>query len=158
GYRAARTVPAIAAALEQTVDTSGKCVRAIYNNGTTGPNQIGDIGQYTYGQIAPSAVQTLGGNTNPPAGMSDSTTLTVPASLNPTHNGTTGLTVSTDLTGVFVDPTTNTITYIEDQQIAPTPAPTAGNFRFTRSGGTLCTGIGTPIVSGNQVTVSFTPG
>jgi hypothetical protein len=59
--------------------------------------------------------------------------------------------------GVLVDPTTNTITYTEDQAVATAPAPVAAGFTFTRSGGTQCTGIGTPVVNGNLVTVLFGP-
>jgi hypothetical protein len=148
GYRAARTVAAGSSAIEQTVNTTGKCVRATY------PTTIGDIGQYTYGQVVAGAVQTTAAVVN---NFTDSTPLTVPASLNPTHNGTSGFTVTPDLVGVLVDPTTNTITYTEDQAVATAPAPVAANFTFTRSGGTQCTGTGTPVVNGNLVTVLFGP-
>jgi hypothetical protein len=149
GYRATRTVTsATFTGIEQTVDTTGKCVRVTY------PTSIGDIGQYTYAQVQLGAVQTTAGVTN---NFTDSTALTVPASLNPTHNGTSGFTVTPDLVGVLVDPTTNTITYTEDQAVATAPAPVAANFTFTRSGGTQCTGTGTPVVNGNLVTVLFGP-
>ena len=49
----ARTVAATGAFLEQTFDTTGKCVRAIYPRAT-----IGDIGQYTIGTVLPGAVQS----------------------------------------------------------------------------------------------------
>jgi hypothetical protein len=152
GYRSGRFVGAGLALLEQTVDTTGKCVRATF------PSSIGDIGQYTIASVLTgSNVQTTAAVTNP---ISDSTALTVPASLNPTHNGTTGFTNSLDLTGVIPDPTTNSLTYVEDQAISTAAAPVAANFYFTRPGGTTpCTGLAAPapVVSGNQVTVFFGP-
>jgi hypothetical protein len=155
GYRSTRVVPAFSALLEQTVDTTGKCVRATF--GPPGP-AIGDIGQYTVALVLTgSNVQTTAAVTNP---ISDSTALTVPASLLPTHNGTTGFTTSLDLTGVIPDPTTNSLTYVEDQAISTALVPVPGNFYFTRPGGTtLCTGLAAPapVVSGNQVTVFFGP-
>jgi hypothetical protein len=150
GYRSARTVQAALTAIEQTVDTTGKCVRATFSSAA-----IGDIGQYTVFTVLAGAVQTIGGITNP---FSDSTSLTVPTALTPTHNGTTGFTVTPDLVGVLVDPTSNTITYTEDQNVATAPAPVAGNFTFIRPGGTTpCAGMGTPIVNGSNVTVLFGP-
>ena len=150
GYRAARTVFATSALLEQTVDTTGKCVRATF------PSSIGDIGNYTVAGDAGGAVATpsLAVNLTP-----DNTALTVPASLNPTHNGTTGFTVGPDLVGVLPDPTTNTIIYTFDQAIAPPPAPqpTAAFFSFVLPSGVACGGVGTPGVSGNQVFVGFAP-
>ncbi len=158
GYRAARSVAATTALLEQTADTTGKCVRAIFPSGD-GNGQIGDIGQYTIATIAPGSVQTVAGVTNPTAGLSDSTTLTVPSSLTPTHNGTAGFTVTPDLVGVLTDPTTNTIIYTEDQNISTAVAPAAADFQFTRSGGTVCHGlaIAPGFPSGNQVAVIFGP-
>jgi hypothetical protein len=150
GYRSARAVASINTAIEQTVDTTGKCVRATFSGAA-----IGDIGQYTAFAVAAGAVQTIGGITNP---FSDSTSLTVPTALTPTHNGTTGFTVTPDLVGVLIDPTSNTITYTEDQNVATAPAPVAGNFTFIRPGGTTpCIGMGTPIVNGSNVTVLFGP-
>lgn len=160
GYRAGRWVQAASAFLEQTVDHSGKCVRAIFTSGNAGtgntppPQQIGDIGQYTVGEVTAGAVQTTAAIANPNV---DSVALTVPASLNPTHNGTTGFTAGPDLTNVLVDPTTNTITYVFDQNVSTTAAPLFGNFYFTRSGGTQCFGAAAPVVSDNMVTIAFAP-
>ena len=141
GYRAGRSVRATGAFLEQTFDHSGKCVRAIFVSGNGGGTEIGDIGQYTVAQVNAGAVQTTATVTNPNV---DSVTLTVPASLNPTHNGTAGFTAGPDLVSVFPDPTTNTITYSFDQNLLALGAPVAGDFYFTRSGGTQCTGVATP--------------
>ncbi|MGI8714932.1 MAG: hypothetical protein ACR2NR_17485 [Solirubrobacteraceae bacterium] len=152
GYRSGRTVTASSVLLEQTVDTTGECVRATFAG--TGANAVTDIGQYTIGKVALGAVQTTATVTNP---LADSTTLIVPASLNPTHNGTAGFTTGPDITGVLPDPTTNTITFTEDQAISTTVVPTATLFTFTRSGGSVCTGMGTPLVSGDSITVAFAP-
>ena len=158
GYRSGQVVTATSANLEQTVDTTGKCVRATYSPPPTtpAPPGIGDIGQYTVGTVLTGAVQTTAAIPNP---NTDSTALTVPASLNPTHNGTAGFTVTPDLVGVLPDPTTNTITYTEDQAVDTTPAPVGPSFQFTRSGGTVCLGLAAPapVVSGNTVTVFFGP-
>ncbi len=159
GYRAQRSVTAGTVLLEQTADTTGKCVRAIFPSGDGGGAEIGDVGQYTIATVGSGAVQTIAGVTSPTAGLSDSTTLTVPSSLNPTHNGTAGFTVGPDLVGVLLDPTTNTIIYTEDQDISTATAPAAGAFQFTRSGGTVCHGlaIAPGFPSGNQVAVIFGP-
>lgn len=163
GYRAARTVSAVDTALEQTFDTSGKCVRATFLSGddSNGTNEIGDIGQYTVATVGPAAVQTIAGVVNPVPPQSDSTLLTVSSSQNPTHNGTTGLTVTPDLQGVLVDPTSNSILFTEDQNILTNPATpySAASFNFTRSGGTVCTGqlIDPGFPSGNQIAIAFGP-
>src|SRR5947209_4098578 len=72
GYRAGQVVTAGPAApvLEQTVDTTGKCVRAFFSTAA-----IGDIGQYTVAGVAAGAVQTTAAVTN---SLPDSTPLTVP--------------------------------------------------------------------------------
>ncbi|HWE34194.1 MAG TPA: hypothetical protein VG410_11960 [Solirubrobacteraceae bacterium] len=149
GYRAARSVnTATSALLEQTFNTTNQCVRVTY------PTTIGDIGNYTIATVAAGAVETpsLAVTLN-----ADSTALTVPASLSPTHNGTTGFTVGPDLVGVLADPTTNAIIYTFDQAVQATPLPTAANFGFVTPGGTVfCAGAGSPVVSGNEVIVAFT--
>jgi hypothetical protein len=144
GYRSARFVTATSAVLEQTFVTNNTCVRATF------AATLGDIGQYTYASVNTGAVSTVPGVSNP---LVDSTTLTVPAALNPTHNGTTGFTVAPDLVGVTTDATGNTITYTEDQAVATAP----GTFTFVRSGGSTCTGTAAP-PSGNTVTVAFPVG
>ncbi|HEV3056098.1 MAG TPA: hypothetical protein VGX45_15655, partial [Solirubrobacteraceae bacterium] len=146
GYRSGRTVAATTALIEQTVDTTGKCVRATF------PAAIGDIGNYTVAGVAGLAVQTpaLIANLTP-----DNTPLTVPSSLAPTHNGTTGFTVGPDLVGVLPDPTTNTIIYTFDQAVVAAPA--AANFSFVLPSGTTCFAGGTALISGNQVAVGFAP-
>lgn len=151
GYSAARNINGTSVALEQTVDTTGKCVRVGFPASTA--TGVADIGQYTVGKVAANAVSTTALATNP---LADSATLTVPASLNPTHNGTAGFTTGPDITGVLPDPTTNTITFTEDQAVRDTPAPLAAGFTFTRSGGTTCTGTGV-LVNGDTVTVAFGP-
>ncbi|HWE34195.1 MAG TPA: hypothetical protein VG410_11965 [Solirubrobacteraceae bacterium] len=147
GYRAVNTTGPVAtsALLEQTFDTTNKCVRVTY------PATIGDIGNYTIGTVAAGAVETpsLAITLTP-----DSTALTVPASLSPTHNGTTGFTVGPDLVGVLADPTTNTIIYTFDQAIG-TAAPPAGNFLFVTPGGTVACIGAADAVSGNEVIVGF---
>jgi hypothetical protein len=153
GYNAARSLVATAAALEQTFDTSGKCVRAIFTAGNTGGATIGDITQYTIGTVTAGAVQTGAAITNP---ETDSAPLTFPASMTPTHNGTAGFTTGPDLVSVLVDPTTNTITYVEDQNII-TAGLVAADFKFTRSGGTQCSGTGVVAASGQTITVQFGP-
>jgi hypothetical protein len=152
GYRSARFIPATAAALEQTFDTSGKCVRAIFTAGNIGGFTLGDITQYTIGTVASGAVQTGAAITNP---ETDSAPLTFPASMTPTHNGTAGFTAGPDLTSVLVDPTTNTITYVEDQNIDTATTPVAADFTFTRSGGTQCNGNLFVAASANTVTIHF---
>ncbi|MFZ0388480.1 MAG: hypothetical protein WAL22_22655 [Solirubrobacteraceae bacterium] len=142
GYRQARFVTATSAVLEQTFVTNNTCVRATF------PATVGDIGQYTYGSVNTGAVSTVPGATNP---LVDSTTLTVPAALNPTHNGTTGFTVAPDLVGVTTDATTNTVTYTEDQVVATA----AGPFTLVRSGGSVCTSTGVTANGDNTVTVAF---
>jgi hypothetical protein len=146
GYRAGRVVSSgTSALLEQTVNTTGKCVRVTY------PSSIGDIGNYTIAGVTAGAVSTasLATNLTP-----DNTALTVPSSLNPTHNGTTGFTIGPDLVGVLPDPTTNTIIYTFDQAIAGTP-PFA-DFGFVTPGATaFCVGAA-DTVSGNEVIVGFT--
>jgi hypothetical protein len=154
GYRSSRFIPAAAAALEQTFDTSGKCVRAIFTAGNTGGATIGDITQYTVGLVLAGGVQTGAAITNP---ETDSAPLTFPASMTPTHNGTAGFTAGPDLTSVLVDPTTNTITYVFDQNVDTAAAPVPGDFTFTRSGGTQCAGAGVVAASGQTVTVQFAP-
>jgi hypothetical protein len=146
GYRAARTVAATGVLLEQTVNTTGKCVRATF------PATIGDIGNYTVAGDLAGSVQTPALATNLTA---DNTSLTVPSSLNPTHNGTTGFTVGPDLVGVLPDPTTNTIIYTFDQAVVAAPA--AANFSFVLPSGTTCFAGGTALISGNQVAVGFAP-
>jgi len=151
GYRAGRTVTATFGLLEQTVDTTGKCIRVTFP--TSGAGAIGDIGQYTIAGVAAGTVQSasLATNLTP-----DNTALTVPAALAPTHNGTTGFTIGPDLVGVLPDPTTNTIIYTFDQAINTATPPVSGNFGFVTPGAlTLCGGTGTPVVSGNQVIVLF---
>jgi len=147
GYRSGLTVAtATSALLEQTVDTTGKCVRVTY------PSSIGDIGNYTSAAITAGAVSTasLATNLEP-----DNTALTVPSSLDPTHSGTTGFTVGPNLVGVLPDPTTNTIIYSFDKSIF-TAAPPPGDFGFVTPGATVfCTGAG-DTVSGNEVIVAFT--
>jgi hypothetical protein len=154
GYNASRSIGAAAAALEQTFDTSGKCVRAIYTAGNTGGATIGDITQYTIGTVTAGAVQTGAAITNP---ETDSAPLTFPASMTPTHNGTAGFTAGPDLVSVLVDPTTNTITYVFDQNIDTATAPVAADFDFTRSGGTQCFGATVVAASGQTVTVQYGP-
>jgi hypothetical protein len=147
GYRASLAPrPGVTALLEQTLDTTGKCVRVTFD-----PTVIGDIGNYTIAGVAAGAVGTssLAVNLTP-----DNTALTVPASLTPTHNGTTGFTVGPDLVGVLPDPTTNTIIYTFDQNIF-TAAPPPTDFLFVTPGGTVaCFGAG-DVVDGNEVIVGF---
>jgi len=144
GYRAERAVPATSAALEQgsSANTPAfNCVRATF------PATVGDIDQYTVGTVLGSAVTSPNGNSNT---FGDSSALTG----SDTHNGTTGLTIAPDLSGVLVDTTSNTIQYTEDQAVGN--VITGADFSFTDGGGNTCTALpAAASASGNVVTVSF---
>ena len=147
GYRSGRSVNSTGAALELIAGTNNQCVRATFSGAA-----IGDIGQYTVASITADAVETVG---LVPNANADSTTLTVPSSLSPTHNGTTGFTVGPDLQSVTVDATSNTVTYVEDQQVGTTVA--AGDFYLETPGALFCGGTGA-VGGSNTVTVVFPAG
>jgi len=151
GYRSGRTVTATSAALEISFGTPNQCVRASFSS------SIGDIGQYTVARVAALSVETPQLNFNQ---LPDSTTLTVPASLSPTHNGTTGFTVGPDLQSVSTDATTNTVTYLFDQNVvtngAGGGAPFGPDFYLETPGALTCMGTAAA-GSGDSVTVVFAP-
>jgi len=148
---------ATGAALEQ--NSSGNtppfnCVRVTF------PGAAGDLNQYTIGTVQSGAVLAQGGNVN---NVDDSTPLTGST----THNGTSGqvngFTAAPDLTGVNIDQTSNTITYVEDQAVAHQGGfisftPGDNGFFFVDGAGNTCYATGgAAAVSGNLVTVSFSP-
>jgi len=147
GYRSVNVFPANGgAALETAIPSTpaDSCVRANFTSAA------GDLNQYTIATVLKNAVVANGGT---PIADGNSFTDSVQLTGSNTHNGTSGFTIAPDLTGVIPDSTSNTITYTEDQAIGSAGAATL--FYFVDAGGNVCTGAGTPAVSGNTVAVLF---
>jgi hypothetical protein len=147
GYRAANTQTSSSV----TAGPGTNCLTATFSS-------VGDINSYSYARVAANSVSTgTGGTANSQA---DSTALLSSTS----KSGTTGFTVAPDLLLATPNPGPgNTMTFVEDQQVAAAVAPPAGDFTFTSSVNglpgpttTICTATGVAI-SGSTVTVAFNP-
>jgi hypothetical protein len=149
GYRSNNTITSVAIVGFPKVDqTNNQCVIAVFP--TAALSDV-DLTQFTVAGVAAGAVSA---QTSLAPNDADNTTLTTST----THNGTTGLTVGPDLTGVVTDVNSNTITYVEDQNVAPGSIVPA-DFYFSDAAGHTCTGtglVGTGLVANNNsVTVTF---
>jgi hypothetical protein len=143
GYRASNTsAPAtvVAAAADN------KCFVASFGS------DAGDLNQYTAFSIADTSFEAASsGQFNLP----DSVTLTGST----THNGTAGLTVGPNLTGITTPATSTTagvlgtVTYTFDQTLAA-GSPTPSNFFITDVNGNPCFGS-SAVQSGSSVVVGF---
>jgi hypothetical protein len=161
GYRSAVVVPADSATLETTLPSmpADSCVRAHFNDTSTSEQlpdgasvpPVGDFSQYTIATVLAGSVDANGGATAPVDG--NWPTDSVPLTGSKTNNGTTDFTVEPDLTTVFVDPTTNTITYVHDQSVGTVIAPS--QFYFVDQAGNTCMGTAIDGFSGPDVTISF---
>jgi len=141
------------AALQPKNGPPNSCVRAYFNN-------AGDIHKYSIGTVLAGAVITNGGtNSSDDANNFADSTLYANSD---THNGTSGFSAGPDLTALIVDSTSNTVTYIEDQDVFNNgsnpndPAnPLASRFYFVDAAGNVCIGRAVVGVSGTNVTVSY---
>ncbi len=152
GYRASNEVASSTngpIGFPKVDQTNGNCVLTYFDSSA---NQ--DLNQYTIAGVAAGSVQA---SSSLQTNNADNTTLTGST----THNGTTGLTVGPDLTGVVTDINSNTITYVEDQNVTGVTgvggSTTAANFYYTDAAGNTCFGSASAS-SGNDVTVFFGPG
>ncbi len=133
------------------------CVRAFFDSG------VGDLNVYTVGTVLANAVTSVGGANS--GGNNNDYGDSAPLTGSVTHNGTTGFNTAPDLTGVLVDSTSNTITYVMDQNIGTANITTTksggpndtGGFNFTDAAGNTCYAPTQPgVINGQQITVSFT--
>lgn len=137
-------------------DVNPKCADAVFpstTNPNNGPNVTGgsaDLNQYTYGSVAAGAVVT---NTHAETNVADSTALTGST----TNNGTTGNTVDPDLTGVVVNSTFNSVSYVFNKNIGGVSVALGRGFFIVNAAGQICRQTTPSAISfsGNVVNVVF---
>jgi hypothetical protein len=148
GYAAANTKSSLGTT---TVDgANNHCVDAMYN-----PATIGDVDQYTFLTVESGAVN-YGSVPNPAnENRQDSTSLTG----SDTHNGTTGLTIAPDLTGI-ASPTaseisSNSLVYEFDQAVA---SADPSDILMINDAGNYCKASGASVIAntnGRDVLATF---